>query len=203
MQLSLAFCIDSVLLVPNFISYASNLPRDNQHSCADKSQGDAILPQHPPSQWRGPESHYVPLKLADMMVKRDDVQDDDLWIRGIILQSCHVPITAAAYSLERFYNAVLANAQGAWGTMEPQQSLMMTMGPLQLSMHIVLDSRVRQGIPWAFVRNFARNMLAVTAMGFTGTYDMYFTRFDTFGSSFTSPLPNLGVHVVLRVSWPV
>ena len=203
MHVSLAFWIDSVLLFPNAITYASDLPRGDKHSFPDKSQGAAILPQHPPSQGRGPESRYVPLKVADTMVKRDDMQDDDLWIRGIILQTCHVPITAAAYSLDRFYNAVLSNALGPWGSMEPQQSLMMTMGPLQLSMHIVLDSRVKQGIPWAFVRNFARNMLAVTAMGFTGTYDMYFTRFDTFGTSFSSPLPNLGVHVVFRVSWPV
>ena len=203
MHVSLAFCIESVLLLPFAMTYASNPPRGDKHSSPDKSQVAAMLPQHPRSQGRGSESHSVQLKPADGIVKRYYEQDDDLWIRGIILQTCHVPITAAAYSLDRFYNAVLANARDTWGSMEPQQSLMMTMGPLSLSMHIVLDNRVTQGIPWAFVRNFARNMLAVTAMGFTGTYDMYFTRFDTFGSSFSSPLPNLGVHVVFRVSWAI
>lgn len=84
--------------------------------------------------------------------------------------------------------------------MEPQQNLVMTMGPLQLSMNIVIDSSVPQGTPWALVRKFARNMVAMTAMGFAATYDIYYTRFDTSGSSFSSPLPNLGVHVVFRVS---
>ena len=203
MHVSLAFCIESVLLLPIAIAYASNPPRGDKPSSADKIQVVAILPQHPRSQGRGSESHHVQVKPADGIVKRDYEQDDDLWIRGIILQTCHVPITVAAYSLDRFYNAVLSNTLGVWGSMEPQQSLRMTMGPLSLSMHVVLDNRVTQGIPWAFVRNFARNMLAVTAMGFTGTYDMYFSRFDTFGSSFTSPLPNLGVHVVFRTSWGV
>ena len=202
MHVSLAFCIESALLLPFAMTYAFNPPGGAQHSSPHRSQVAAILPQHLPSLGRDPESDYVQLKSADGIVKRDNEQDDDLWIRGINLQTSHIPITAAAYSLERFYNAILSNALNAWGSMEPQQSLMMTMGPLQLSMHVVLDSRVTQGIPWAFVRNFARNMLAVTSMGFTGTYDMYFTRFNTFGTLFSSPLPNLGVHVVFRVSWP-
>ncbi|KAM0802147.1 hypothetical protein BDR22DRAFT_887812 [Usnea florida] len=201
MHVSLAFCIGSVLLLPIAITHASNPPRGDKHSSPDKSQVAAILPQYPPSPGRGPESDYVQLKSADGIVKRDNEQADDLWIRGIILQTLHIPIVAAAYSLEQFYNAILSNALDTWGSMEPQQSLMMTMGPLQLSMHAVLDSGVTQGIPWAFVQNFARNMLAVTGMGFTGTYDMFFTRFNTFGTLFSSPLPNLGVHVVFRVSW--
>ena len=203
MHVSLALCIDSVLLFPNALIYASILPRGDKDSSLDKSQGAAILPQHPSSQGRRSESHYEPLKLADTMVERDDEQDDDLRIRGIMLQTCGLPITAAAYSLDIFYNAVLSNALGAWCSMAPQQILVMSMGPLHLTMSVVLDSRVPQGIPWAFVRNFARNMVAMTAMGFGGTYDMYYTRFDTFGSSFSSPLPNLGVHVAFRVSWAI
>ena len=203
MHVALAFCIGSVLLFPNAMTCASILQGDDKYSSLDKRQGAAILPHHLPSQGRGSESHYVSLKSADTLVERDDEQDDDLRIRGIILQTCHIPITAAAYSLEIFYNAILINALGTWRSMEPQQNLVMTMGPLQLSMTIVLDSSVPQGIPWAFVRNFARNMVAMTAMGFAGTYDMYYTRFDTSGSSFSSPLPNLGVHVVFRVSWGI
>ena len=47
------------------------------------------------------------------------------------------------------------------------------------------------------------DMVAMTAMGFAGAYGMYYTRFDTSGSSFSNSLPNLGVHVVFRVSWGI
>lgn len=106
-------------------------------------------------------------------------------------------IAQAADSLDFFYNAILYNALAAWSTRPPQQVLVVTMGSLRLTMKVVYDGGIRQGISWAFVRNFARNMLAMTARGFSGTYDMYYTRGDRLSFDF----PGLGVEVTFRILW--
>lgn len=131
------------------------------------------------------------------MMKRNDEHNDGLRVRRIDIVSGSVPIAAAAHALEMFYNAILYNALAPWCSVPPQQALVMTLGPLQLTMNVVFDSGVPRGIPWAFVRNFARNMLAMTARGFTGTFDMYYETDD--GLSFNAHLPSLGVEVHLRV----
>lgn len=129
--------------------------------------------------------------------RRDDVLDDDLVARHIQIVTSTVPIADAVNALQVFYNSILYNALAPWGNMEPQVALRMTMGCLELTMEVVSDrTRTRRGIPWAFVRNFARNMLTMTTMGFTGTYDMYYS--TNLGYYFN---PDLGVEVHLRVLW--
>ena len=197
MRAFLGLYIDSALLLLNFISYASSVPRGDTYSSTDKSQGSAILPHHPSS--RGSyRTHHVSIKPTDALIKRDD--DDDLRVRWINIVSGSVPIAAAAHSLQMFYNAILFNTLTQWCTQPPQQVMVMTMGRLQLTMKIVVGSGVRQGIPWAFVRNFARNMLAMTAMGFTGTYDMVYLRVNDL---FPSAPADIGVEVRLRFLWNI
>lgn len=203
MHMSWALYIDSVLLFLNVLAYAFVLPDGDEHSSPDKSQGPAIMPQHPSSQgsYKG---HHVSLRPADAMSKRDDEQSDDLRIRRIDILSSSIPIAVAAHSLELFYHAILYNALAPWSVWPPQQALVMTMGHLQLTMNVVYDGGVRQGIPWAFVRNFARNMIAMTALGFTGTYDMYYSRhpvfpFTNFRFSSNPDDPDLGVRVHLSI----
>lgn len=189
------FYIDSVLILLNVLAYASMLPRGDKHSSAAKSQSPATLPQHLSSQGSY-RSQQLSVMSADAMIKRDDEESDDLRITRIDIKTLSIPIPTAAHSLEMFYNAILFNALAPWCTQPPQQALVMSMGPLQLTMNIAFDNGVPQGIPWPFVRNFARNMLAMTARGFTGTYDMFYMRGDF---QFSPDSPPLGVEVRLRI----
>lgn len=132
------------------------------------------------------------------MIKRDDELYDDLTVRRIEILTASVPIALAAHSLEFFYNAILYNALTSWRTQLPQRILILSMGPLKLTMKVVFDAGAGQGIPWAFVQNFARNMVEMTAMGFTGTYDMYYMRGD-YGFSLNPP--GLAVEVRFRILW--
>ncbi|KAL9133219.1 MAG: hypothetical protein Q9175_005603 [Cornicularia normoerica] len=202
MHVSWGFCIDSVLLFLflNVLTYATVLPYGDEHSSPDKSQGAAILPQQPASQGSH-KSQHVSLRSAGAMIQRDDEQSDDLRIIRIDIVTGSIPILAAANSLDMFYNAILYNALAPWCSVPPQQTLVITMGHLQLTMNVVFDDGVPRGIPWAFVRNFARNMLGMTAMGFTGTFDMYYA--TDYGLSFNHDLPNLGVEVRLRIVWGI
>ena len=192
--------VDSVLLFLSVLANASLLPRVDKHASADQSRGVAMLSQHPSS--RGSHKrHHVSFRAADVMMKRNDEAIDDLWIRRINILTSSIPITPAAFFLDRFYNSILTNARAPWSSLPRQENLVMTLGRLHLTMTVVLDSGIPQGIPWDFVRNFAQNMLAMTAMGFTGTYHMYFMRHDLLPSN--PHFPNLGVDVRLRVLWDV
>lgn len=188
--------IDSGLLVLDVLAYASVIPRRDKPSTPDNSQRLASLPRHPSSQ-SSYTSQHMPLGPGNAIIKRDDEQGDPLRIRKIVIVSGSVPIAASAHSFEFFYNSILFQALAPWCFLPPQGALVMTMGPLQLTMTIVYNGGVPQGIPWAFVRNFARNMLAMTARGFTGTYDMYYS--TDFG--YSPLLPGLGVDVQLRILW--
>ena len=197
MHISRGFHVEGLLLLLllNFLAHIE------KSASADKSRGLAILPQHPPSQGSY-KSQHVSFRPADVMTKREDEQSDDLWIRRISIMTSSVPIAESARFLDMFYNSILYNALSPWCCQPPQQVLMITLGRLQLTMTVVSDNGVQQGIPWSFVRNFARNMLAMTAAGFTGTYDMYYMRGDA--SIPVNPfLPNFGVEVRLRFLWDV
>ena len=201
MHISRGFYVEGLLLLLNFSAHPHVLARIEKHASADKNRGLAILPQHPPSQGSY-MSHHVSFRPADVMTKRDDEQSDDLWIRRISIMTSSVPIAESARFLDLFYNSILYNALSPWCCQPPQQLLIITFGRLQLTMTVVLDNGVPQGIPWSFVRNFARNMLAMTAGGFTGTYDMYYGRGDA-GIPVNPSLPNFGVEVRLRFLWDV
>ena len=198
MLLSWCLYVNSVLLCAKVLAYASFLPRDNKHSSMDKSLMYPNLPQHPSLQGSD-KRRDGSVTSTDIIMKRDDNESDDLRVRVVRILTTSVPITTAAHSLEYFYNAILLNALNPWCSQPPQQVLFITMGPLQLSMTILFDGGVRQGIPWDFVRNFARNMRAVTALGFTGTYDMYYAR--QYGVSLSGP--GLVVEVRFRILWRV
>ena len=198
MHLSWGLYVNGMLLGLRVLAHASFLPRDDKQSSIGESLNPAILPQHPSLQG-SKNICQGSLMSSNVMTKRDDNETDDIRIGGVRILTSSVPIAAAAYSLEIFYNAILYNALTLWSTQPPQQMLSVTMGPLQLTMAVVFNDGVPQGIPWDFVRNFARNMMGVTALGFTGTYDMSYTRKR--GLSL-SPM-GLGVEVRFRILWGV
>jgi len=177
---------------------ASNVPHSNS------TNGIAICPHvHStltlllPQQSSG-DLHSQPTR-ASYLSSRDDEIDDDLVVRRIDIVTGMVPIANSANALLAFYNSILFHALAPWANTQPQVALRMTMGCLELTMQVVFErSRTRRGIPWAFVRNFARNMLMMTTMGFTGTYDMYYS--SDSGFSFNA---DLGVEVRLRVMWGI
>ena len=198
MRIPWSLYADSTFLFLYVLAYASVLPRNDKTTITDVqvNRGPAMLPQHPWSQG-SQTSDYVSSRQTGVMVKRDDEQDDDLWVRTIQIISSTIPYRAAAPFLEQFYLSILYNALESWTSQPPQQKLFVTIGRLQLTMQVALDTGVRQGIPWAFVRNFARNMLMMTRLGFVGTYDMFFMR------HYNPHSPILIVEVRLRISWDV
>lgn len=138
--------------------------------------------------------HWQPMIVASPS-KRDDEEEDYLRVRSINILSTTVPIVAATHHLDMFYNSILYNALTLWTSLPPQLTLTMSLGCLQVRMSVVWKHGTPRGIPWAFVRNFARNMLGMTHKGFAGTYDMYY-------SSIPDGLrPEISVQVSLRVAW--
>ena len=188
--------IDSALLFLNTLAYASVPPRNDSHLSADMNRRQPMLSQHTASQGSH-TSIRVSSKPADVILKRVDDQVDDLWVRSINILTSSIPSSAAAAQLEEFYYSILCNTLAAWAQQPAQQMLFLNMGRLQLSMSVVMNSGAPQGIPWAFVRNFARNMLMMTRLGFVGTYNMYYMRHSN------PSLPNLGVEVRLRILWHI
>ena len=130
--------------------------------------------------------------IAAGIESRDD-EDDDLRIRGMEILTIAVPIWRAAGSLEFFYSTVFHNALGPWASLPLQSRLVVQMGCLQLTMTASFGFGVPRGIPWSFVRNFSRNMVMLTRLGFIGTYVQWYS------SVFGGFNPQLGVQVQLEI----
>ena len=175
---------------------ALNFPSTSPSYERTKGLKGTLIPQASKSPLSRSKDHEHPHKLVlARSGKRNDDEEDDLRIRRIDLLTSTVPISEAAHDLEIFYNSVLYNAIAVWVDMPPQLTLSMSLGCLQLRMSVVMNLGPPRGIPWAFVRNFARNMLVMTRTGFAGTYVMYYSSIrDAFA-------PEFGVEVELRVFW--
>ena len=108
-----------------------------------------------------------------------------------------MPLVNAAEALLSFYNNILLQTLNPWANEEPQLALTISMGHLELTMAVVPDSsRNFQGIPWSFVRTFARDMVIMTCAGFTGTFVMQFSTDRGYNA-----IPDLTVEVRLRILW--
>ena len=153
------------------------------------------LPKVDDSSQSSHERPRLATRPADAMIKRDDEQDD-LSLRRVTILTSGVPIAAAAHSLDAFYSAILYHAFNIRCAQPPQPLLIMTMEPLYLTMKVMFDARVPQGIPWPFFTKFAHKMLATTSMGFTGTHNMFYVR-ENVGTS--SNLPGLAVEIQFQI----
>ena len=127
--------------------------------------------------------------------ERDDNSDDDLRVQGVTILTTTVPIWDAVRVLAVFYGSILDRALSSWATIPEQPVVIINMGCLQLTINVPFAGDSPRAIPWAFVRNFARNMLAMTRRGFTGTYRMWFI------SAFGLGNAQLDVEVRLSVCW--
>ena len=133
------------------------------------------------------------IRDADIVKRFNDNDDDDLRIATVVVLTSTVPIWSAARALESFYTSILSHAMGPWANLRLLPRLDVDFGCLLLTMRVITGDRSpRRGIPWIFVRNFARNMLTMTRLGFTGTYSILYL--SVIG-------PDLGVVVELRVRW--
>lgn len=81
-----------------------------------------------------------------------------------------IPIRFAANYLFHFYSRVLRECLTHWVDVQPVPELGITLGPFEMRLRSTLGP-----VPWSLVSEVAINMLAVTALGFTGTYDMWYT----------------------------
>ena len=193
MRLQCGLFIYHLLLSITF-AVALRLPRDGWNTDNRGYQGLALLPSS-----LSLRDDHTDLQVSHGErrgnYKRDDNDDDDLRVRNINILTTVMPVPFAAQYLGYFYNSLLYNALVPWSNVAPQFNLRMTMGPLDLTMRIVFDTNSPpRRIPWAFVRNFARNMLMMTQLGFTGTYVMlYKTSYATDN--------NICVEVRLNILW--
>lgn len=132
--------------------------------------------------------------LPTPLHKRNDEEDDDLRARRIEIMTIMIPLPTASHTLEYFYAHILFNALALWANVPPAPNLVFTLGCLELTMNVLSNHGPARGISWAFVRNFARNMIAMTRRGFVGTYRMYYS--SIYGTCYC---PQMAVEVELRI----
>ena len=94
----------------------------------------------------------------------------DVQIHRIKIYQMAVPIQFAYIHLSNFYSRVFQECNIHWAKLPPQQVLRIVQGPFLMTV------RSTEGpIPWSLISEIAINMQAVTAIGFTGTYDLLYT----------------------------
>ena len=92
-----------------------------------------------------------------------------LQIRHMHLRTMTVPVFQAASALSYFYVRVLQECASTWAHNPPLYVLRITNGFFALELYSNTNP-----IPWALIAEVASNMLAITHMGFTGTYDIWY-----------------------------
>lgn len=113
-----------------------------------------------------------------------------LQIHHMQLHSMTVPVIQAASALAFFYSNILRECASKWTHNPPVYVLRITNGFFALELRSTSSP-----VPWALVAEVASNMLAVTEMGFTGTYDIWY-RDQRFMMS------GIGVMVRFRIWYP-
>lgn len=146
------------------------------------------------------QRHGHPQPPFDFSIgKRDDNEEDYLRVRQITIFTSTVPIISATHHLDFFYNTILYNALTTWAEMPAQPILCFSLGCLRLTISVVCNPGPPRGIPWAFVRNLARNMIVMTRAGFAGTYMMHYWPVNGMVGGFF--VPAFCVEVRLEVRW--
>ena len=92
-----------------------------------------------------------------------------LQIHHMQLHSMTVPVIQAASALSIFYSIILRECASRWAHIPPLYVMRITNGFFALELYSTTHP-----VPWALVAEVASNMLAVTEMGFTGTYDIWY-----------------------------
>ena len=90
-----------------------------------------------------------------------------LRIHSMSIHRLTIPIFSAAPSLALFYTAIVRECIASWSDLPPLFHLHITNGFFALSLQ-----GIGRPIPWSLVAEVAGNMLVVTRLGFTGTWDM-------------------------------
>lgn len=122
-----------------------------------------------PSDWPPPHDRYIihgDMATHPSLLKRAH----SLQIHHMQLRSITVPVIQAASALSIFYSIVLRECTSRWAHLPPLYVLRITNGFFALELYSTTSP-----VPWALIAEVASNMLAVTEMGFTGTYDIWYT----------------------------
>ena len=91
----------------------------------------------------------------------------NLLIQGASIHSLTIPVFQAAAALSVFYDGIVRECASNWADIPPLPNLCITNHFFVLTLN-----GVGRTIPWSLVAEIAANMLSVTRMGFTGTYDL-------------------------------
>lgn len=90
-------------------------------------------------------------------------------ISHVRIHTITVPVFRAAASLYSFYHYIWRQSSSDWAALPPLPSLRITNGFFSFVL-----AGTRGPIPWEMVAEVAANMARLTAMGFTGTYDIWY-----------------------------
>jgi len=95
-----------------------------------------------------------------------------LQIHHMKIHQMVIPVRFAALYLSRFYSGIVQECLTRWVYLQPMSAFTITHGPFRLTVRSSLGP-----VPWLLVSEVALNLKAVTALGFTGTYDVWYTDF--------------------------
>ena len=131
----------------------SNLKTHLLHSSPQRSLQDRHTSHD------GTMTAHLPLSKRAHSLRIDHIQ----------VHSMTVPVMQAASALSMFYAIVLQECASKWAHLPPLYVMRITNGFFALELYSSTGP-----VPWALVAEVASNMLAVTARGFTGTYDIWY-----------------------------
>ena len=92
-----------------------------------------------------------------------------LQIQHVEIHSFTVPVCRAALALSAFYYRILHESVSSWSALPPHETLRITNGFFALCL-----MSLNGPVPWTLLAEIAENMLSMTGMGFTGTYDIWY-----------------------------
>ena len=116
------------------------------------------------------------------LTKRVLTVDTNLILRRAQNVAIIVPIPITALQLAAFYSKIYDQCVMDWIVNFPENMESFIIRSAGLELSFVVNENSIHGVPWAFVRDFATTMRALTASGFTGCYDLgYWNAAGTFG----------------------
>ena len=116
----------------------------------------------------------LPVRVSPASHQRDGIltiakRANQLRIQTVRVYSMLLPVVSASSSLMAFYNAIFHECSTHWRNYPPLYHLRITSGYLSLTLRASTHP-----IPWALIAEIADNMLTVTRLGFSGTYDIWY-----------------------------
>lgn len=127
------------------------------------------LTQHP-AHWPEPGHLESPSQCQQDATAALQKRSRNLQIKFMKVYQLTVPVRQASLHLSYFYSYILRESAGNWLNLRPQTWARVTYGSFAFTIQSIGGP-----IPWPLISEVANNMQVITSMGFTGTYDLFYT----------------------------